>query len=97
MKKCFLQSPHMDKNYSLHIFHSMKYDYPLVDAANEISRKYIFFQGRSDNWLMIEFWTDDQDFILDFCEKFAMKFEADLEIVSDFTLEQIKQQRDMWR
>ena len=92
----------MDKNYSLQIFHSLNSDAKLIAVAHNIAEKInanIFFQGRSQNWLMIEFWISDQDIILEFCEMFASTFSANLELIDagSLSLKEIDKQREMWQ
>jgi hypothetical protein len=109
-RKVFLYSPYMDKGYSLQIFHNLTHEkyaesmsiYDLMGMARELGKKYdarIFFQGNSVGWLMIEFWTDNQDAILDFCMEFAERVSAELMLVNDqeVTLEIIKEQlNEQW-
>lgn len=97
MSKMFLTSPVADKNYCLHIYYQRGDGY----TRNNIMRlariasgdKNIFFQGDSvdSGWMMIEFWTNDHDFILGFCLTLAEKLGVELEVtnLSDITFDTI--------
>lgn len=63
-----LVAPQMDKGWSLQFFDC---DSALrgrviggVMDTNKIVGCRAFLQGDSDGWLMVEFWTDDEDAIL---------------------------------
>ena len=99
MRKIFLYSPFQDKGYSLHIFYAHGYNdmrLKLLGFAKFLDEKHgtrLFFQGDSlrDGWLMIEFWTDNDAAILDFCLEFAAGFCAELELTDwgKITLDEI--------
>ena len=39
-----------------------------------------FIQGNSDDWIMVEFWTDNQKNILHACEKICETLNVDLTV-----------------
>lgn len=101
MSKIFLTSPAAYKGYCLHIHYQMGDGYTrnnIIYLARIVSGdKNIFFQGDNvlGGWMMIEFWTDDHDFILNFCFSLAEKLATELEItnLSNITFEMINLSR----
>lgn len=61
----------------------------------------IFLQCRNERTLMYEFWTDDHDAILGFCEQMASDFDAELVLCDledgTITLEMLAEHREAWK
>ena len=101
--KVYLYSPHGDKGYSLHIFYragDKDLYYALCGLSMRLDKKYdthLFFQGDilRDGWLMLEFWTYNQDAILEFCMEFACTVGAELTLTDwgTVTLDEIEKHR----
>lgn len=85
MKKVFLVLPHLDKGYTLQVFHGLQSDEELLMVAHKLEKildARMFIQGHYSNGIMLEFWTSDNNLILEFCERFSNYFQASLEIIS---------------
>jgi len=70
-----LVSPHMDKGWSLQFFdcdEKVRNSVigTVMDANTRVGCR-AFLQGDFEGWMMVEFWTDDEDRILQAAEYFA--------------------------
>lgn len=87
-----LHSPESDKNWALHfhelpdgnvttqpekadVWHNCQRISKYMYACNSI-----FLQGDNSDWMMIEFWTDNQNLILKICESISEYYKTELEI-----------------
>lgn len=73
MMEMELKNPYCDKNFSIQFFNVSEEDRRKVkryffEAAERY--RHIFLQGDCDDWMMIEFWTDDIDLIIVICDFF---------------------------
>lgn len=75
-----ITNPRMDKHYCLTINGATQDDYyTMMSLFNNPSFRVCrpFMQGWDPHsgWMMVEFWTDNQDHILEACLKFEQSFE----------------------
>jgi len=101
MRKAYLVSPHMDKGYTLMIFHNFSSDHSIlreVQTLNDKMYAHIFIQCRTANEIHVEFWTHDQELILEYCETLCAALNAQLELlnIQDITLKLLKESRLEW-
>lgn len=91
----------MDKSYTLMLFHNLSEDHSIVGKVltlNNKLRAHVFIQARTANEIHIEFWTDNQGLILEYCEALCDAINAQLELVNiqNITLELLKESRQEW-
>lgn len=77
-----LKNPEMDKNFSIHFYNATEKEMEKIKRFffQDIIHKNTFLQGFSikDGWAMIEFWTDKQDFIIDYALRVEKYFNIKL-------------------
>jgi hypothetical protein len=84
--KVKLVDPEMGKNYSLQFFDVPK-DKPVrmniwywARHFGEFYHTNPFLQGDDDDWMMVEFWTSSQAYILECCLAICKQLNLELEI-----------------
>uniref|UniRef100_A0A6M3L815 Uncharacterized protein n=1 Tax=viral metagenome TaxID=1070528 RepID=A0A6M3L815_9ZZZZ len=89
MDKAELHNPEGDKNFSIHFYGVTKIDRLRIrvlshsltfpDYSGDWKMCQPFLQGDSDDWMMIEFWTDNIEAIIRGCEYIEKKLNIKIE------------------
>lgn len=77
-----LVDPQMDKNFSIQFFKVTDDDRKNIYKNFHQSCKIFghqFMQGDYDDWMMIEFWTDNVDLIIQICIFYQNALEIEIE------------------